>query len=99
MNAGGGASARFDPDGSRLVSDLFPTTHRATALSTVSAFARIGSLVSPFVALFDPMTTLLVYGVCLVASAAVSAFIYPVSTSSNFLASSVTLRLNKLECS
>jgi hypothetical protein len=51
--------------------DLFPTTHRATALSTASAFARIGSLVSPFVAILDPMTTIVVYGVCLVASAAV----------------------------
>ncbi len=60
--------------------DLFPTTHRATALSTVSAFARLGSLVSPFVALFDPMTTLVIYGVCLLVSAVISSFIFPDTT-------------------
>ena len=63
-----------------LFSDLFPTSHRATAISTVSAFARIGSLVSPFAALFDPMTTLVIYGVCLLASAVISSFIYPDTT-------------------
>ena len=84
-----------------LFPDLFPTTHRATALSTVSAFARIGSLVSPFVAMFEPMTTLLVYGVCLVASAAVSAFIHPDTTKTKMpetLAESEAMARSKAPC-
>ncbi len=31
--------------------DLFPTTHRTSALGTASASARIGSIISPFIAL------------------------------------------------
>ena len=40
----------------------------------------MGSLVSPFVAMFDPMTTLVIYSVCLLVTAVISSFIFPDTT-------------------
>jgi hypothetical protein len=46
----------------------------------VAFYLLNGSLVSPFVALFNPMTTLVIYGVCLLVSAVISSFIFPDTT-------------------
>jgi hypothetical protein len=53
------------------------------------------------VALFDPMTTLVIYGVCLLASAVISSFIYPDTTLTKMpetLAESEKMAKSKFPC-
>ena len=67
--------------------ELFPTTHRALALSLASACARMGSIASPYVALleaYDPIYSLTVYGGFLLLGAIVSAWIWPDTRKTKF---------------
>ena len=58
-------NAAFDT-GYIFSKELFPTILRTSALSTASAFARIGSLLTPLVATleyYDPMLPVACYGI------------------------------------
>ena len=58
-------NAAFDT-GYIFSKELFPTILRTSALSTASAFARIGSLLTPIVATleyYDPMLPVACYGI------------------------------------
>ena len=66
--------------GSVFTKELFPTTHRAMAISVASAFARIGSISSPYIAMlemFNPILGLAVYGSFLLLGGLVSLGIWP----------------------
>ena len=52
--------------------ELFPTVLRTTGLGTASAAARIGSSLSPFVAMLDeinPVLPLTIYGIIVLSAA------------------------------
>ena len=58
-------NAAFDT-GYIYAKELFPTILRTSALSAASAFARIGSLLTPLVAtldVYDPMLPVAVFGI------------------------------------
>ncbi len=66
--------------GSVYTKELFPTTHRAMAISIVSAFARIGSISSPYVAMLEvinPIFALALYGSFLIFGGFVSLGLWP----------------------
>jgi len=60
--------------------ELFPTVLRTTGLGTASAAARIGSSLSPFVAMLDeinPVLPLTIYGIIVLSAAILSLWIWP----------------------
>ena len=63
-------NAAFDT-GYIYTKELFPTILRTSALSTASAFARIGSLLTPLVAtleIYDPMLPVGIIGILVLIS-------------------------------
>ena len=67
-------------DGYIFTKELNPTPIRTTALSTASASARIGSIISPFIGMldeYDEMAPLAVYGLIVLLCGCGSIFIWP----------------------
>ncbi len=66
--------------GYTFAKELYPTTLRASGLGTASAAARIGSMISPLVAILgtvDPVLPMLVFGASMLASGVGSVWIWP----------------------
>ena len=60
--------------------ELFPTVLRTTALGTASGAARVGSLLSPFIAMLDntsPVLPLIIYGAVLFIAGIFSLWLWP----------------------
>ena len=60
--------------------ELFPTILRTTALGTASAAARVGTLMSPFIAILgdsNPVLPLIVYGLIVLVAAIFSLWLWP----------------------
>ena len=60
--------------------ELFPTILRTTALGTASAAGRVGSLLSPFVAMLDsisPVLPLTIYGIIILIAGIFSLWLWP----------------------
>jgi MFS family permease len=67
-------------DSYTFTEELYPTVVRTTALSTASASARIGSIISPFIAMLDTVSDilpLLVYGIIVLTAGFCSMWIWP----------------------
>ena len=67
--------------------ELYPTLYRTTALSMCSAAARIGSLMSPLIAMLDvvhPVLPLGVYGAIVLSAGISSILLWPETLHRNF---------------
>ena len=66
--------------GYNYAKELYPTVLRATALGTASSSARVGSMVSPLIAMLDVFSdilSLIVYGVFVLSAGLFSIWIWP----------------------
>ena len=73
--------------GATFTKELFPTIIRTTALGFISAGARIGSLISPLIAMLDtisPEVPLAIYGLIMILAGLSSIWLWPETSQRKF---------------